>query len=148
MKDKITICLFYAAIAGMVCLFPASVAYADVFIIGNKNVANNELSTKEIKEIFLGKQKRWADNREIKVVLIDKSVVHKEFVEKHIHRSPNQFKNWWFNRVYTGKDRFPKAFDTEKELMEYVSKTDEAVGYVSSIEYIDSSIKVFKISEK
>ncbi len=148
MKDKVTNCLFHAVIAGIVYLFPASVAYADVFIIGNKNIANNELSIKEIQEIFLGKQKRWADNKEIKIVLMNKPEIHKEFVEKHIHRSSNQFKNWWFNRVFTGKDRFPKAFDTEKELMEYISKTDEAVGYVSSIEFIDGSIKVFKITEK
>ncbi len=147
-KDKILIYLFYFAIIGMACLLPASVVCADIFIIGNKNVANYELSAKEIREIFLGKQKRWSDNKEIKVVLLDKSEVHKEFIEKHIHRSSNQFKNWWFNRVYTGKDRFPEAFDTEEDLMEYVSKTDGAVGYVSSIKSIDSTIKVFKITEK
>ncbi len=51
----------------------ASYSFAEIYLICNENVNTDTLTPKEISEIFLGRQKRWKDNKELEFVIMDKT---------------------------------------------------------------------------
>jgi ABC-type phosphate transport system substrate-binding protein len=109
--------------------FSVTGAFADVMVIANKNLSQNSLSNYEIKEISLGKIVKWPDNTPVRFVTLEGDV-HREFLKTYIKRSTSQYKNHWRKMVFTGKGCKPKCFKTENELIQYVSQTDGAIGYI------------------
>ncbi len=136
MNRKIGIILVYTAFIGMIFSFPAlefaDDAFAGILIVTNKGVGRSELTKDEIRRIFTGKMFRWSDGAKINVVILRRdSEVHKEFVKTYTGKSSSQFERWWRNIAFTGKGSIPKSFRTEKELLDYIIKTDGSIGYVS-----------------
>jgi len=102
---------------------------ADVIVIANKNLSENSLSNSEIKEISLGKIVKWSDNTPVHFVTLEGDI-HREFLKTYLKRSTSQYKNHWRKMIFTGKGCTPKCFKTEDELVQYVSQTDGAIGYI------------------
>jgi ABC-type phosphate transport system substrate-binding protein len=111
-------------------IFLPVLAQGDILIITNKNVAVDTLSKSELKEIFLGSRIKWKDNKSVHFAISGDESMHSEFLKTYINRSESQFKRHWKKMVFTGKGEKPKTFKTKEELLEYVSKTDGAIGYI------------------
>jgi len=110
-------------------------SFADeIIIIANKNVSETSLSTAEIKDIFLGEKSSWQDHTRINFVLSGNDEIHKKFLEKYVNQTPMGYKSYWRKLVFVGKGKAPKSFSSPKELVDYVAKTNGAIGYVSSEE--------------
>lgn len=122
-------------------------AHADVVMICHPAVSTDTLSRTDVKKIFLGKKLLWDDDREIRFVVMKKSPVHKEFVKTYTQKSASQFRRYWKKLIFTGKGSAPTAFDTEAEVIAYVSETEGAIGYVSS-EIRPENVKILRISDK
>ena len=111
--------------------FPLS-AFSEIVLIANKNVEENSLSKEEVKNIFLGNKKKWSNNNMIQFVIQKKGPVHKDFLKAHIGRSEQQYRMTLRQMVFLGKGNLPKECNSDKEMIEYVAKTDNAIGYVES----------------
>ena len=122
----------YIFIFLLVLFFIASSVHADVLIIANKNVSKKTLTSGEIKDIFLGKIKKWPDNTKIYLVTSGDYDLHDAFLKTYIKRTASQFGAYWKNRLFTGKGSPPKKFSTTKELMKYIADTQGAIGYIDS----------------
>ena len=106
----------------VVLVLGSTTSFAEVIIIANKNVSENSLTREEVKDIFLGDTMKWPDKTTIFFVIL-KSDVHKAFLKEYIKRSTSQYTNHWKMMVFTGKGNRPRAFETEKELVQYISET-------------------------
>ena len=104
---------------------------AQVLIIANKSVPQESIDKKDVQKIFLGKMVKWPDNSSIYFGTC-KTDAHQEFLKLYLHRSSSQFRNYWRKMVFTGKGRKPKAFQSDEELVRFVSETKGAIGYVSA----------------
>ena len=139
------------ALMALLFFFPGNfflrAAHADVSIICHPAVAGDTLTRAEIKKIFLGKKLVWDDEQEIRFVIMKKSDAHKVFVKAYTQKTPSQFTHYWKKLVFTGKGSAPKSFHTEAELIQYVSETAGAIGYVPS-ELRPENVKILKISDK
>ncbi len=109
-----------------------SVSFAEVIIICNNSVEDTSLSKKDVKNIFLGKKTKWSDNKKIHFVTLKDSKTHKLFLKKYIQKNSPQFRNYWREKVFTGKARAPKQFTTIDQMLKYVSETEGAIGYVDT----------------
>ena len=119
----------------IICLLlvlTVGVSHAQVIIITNKSVNEAKLTKAEIQKIFLGKENQWPDNTKIHVVNLKNEEVHKAFLEEYIGRSATQYKNWWKKMLFTGKGEPPEEFDSVEALVEFVSKTKGAIGYIDT----------------
>ncbi|MDY0362870.1 MAG: substrate-binding domain-containing protein [Desulforegulaceae bacterium] len=126
-------------VAGLVFLlvslcFCISLFAGEVIIIVNKNVSESKLSASEIKDIFLGEKTSWQDNKKVNFVILKDSEVHREFLEKYVDKTPMGYNSFWKKLVFVGKGKAPTSFSSAKELVDYVAKTDGAIGYISSEE--------------
>lgn len=118
----------------LICLASTpDVSAADVVIIAHPKVSDNSLSESQLKAIFLGQEKSWPAGGRVELVMLRKySEIHDEFFKKTIGRNISQFTNYWKKQVFTGKGKMPRQFDSESEVVEYVSATEGAIGYISS----------------
>jgi len=56
---------------------------------------------------------------------------NKAFLKEFVKKSPSQFKLTWKKMMFTGKGNPPKKFKDMKSLVEFVEKTDGAIGYIT-----------------
>jgi ABC-type phosphate transport system substrate-binding protein len=138
LKTMTAACLVYWA-----SVFGTAYALAgEVLIIANPSVPAEKLDPDEIKNIFLGKTAKWGNNDMVMVVVSQDADVHKNFLQKYIKRTENQFENVWRQNLFTGKGTLPVKVKSVDELVDYVSKTKGAIGYISSDVKPSSEIKI------
>lgn len=119
-------------------------AQEPVFIVGNKNIPEDALSRTEVKNIFLGKKAAWDNNLTIRFILFKNTEVHDAFVRSFLHRSPNQFRNYWRQMLFSGKGELPQEVSEEDALFSFLSNTPGAIGYARTSQVPDN-VKVFSI---
>jgi len=126
----------------------AYAVYADVIIIANRNVPENTLSRKEIKEIFLGKRVQWGDHSRIHAATLRDAGIHKMFLKQYLEKSRAKWKRYWKRMIFTGRGMPPVSLGAEAEMLAYIAETESAVGYVLSGEIRDeseASVKIIRI---
>ncbi len=118
---------------------------ADTFVFVNKSVPDKSLERESIERIYLGKKSQWSDGTRIVPVVLKSGATHTAFVRKFLDRDASQFSTYWKQAVFTGRGVPPKSFDSEAELVEFVSVTPGAIGYAS---FMPSSKPVSRIAVK
>lgn len=103
---------------------------ADVVVIANSGVPVDALGQNDIEKIFLGKTAKWPDKSRVRFAVLDGDV-HESFLKSLVKRTPSQYNIYWKKMMFTGKGSAPKTFETEAELVKYVSETEGAIGYIS-----------------
>lgn len=124
------------------------VLYADenVLLIANNDTTLDTLTQTDVMNIFLGKKTTWDTGNKITFVTLKEGPTHHKFITTYVKRNPTQFKNHWKQMLFTGKGVIPKSFESDKDMIDYVSKNKNAVGYVSSVAPTDN-VKVIAITQ-
>jgi ABC-type phosphate transport system substrate-binding protein len=144
MRKKCLLGFIILAIVGVVYAFPGLAVADDLIVIGNRSVPASELSEKDIQNIYLGKKKVWENGLKIEMAVLGESDLTDRFLKNYVKKSPSRFNNYWKKQVFTGGGKPPVSFEREKDLVEYVSKTKGAIGYVASQSYSDS-VKILAV---
>ncbi len=116
----------------------------DIIIIGNKNAADS-VTKGEIKEIFLGHKTRWENNESLSFVLFRDEKLYEAFLKEYIGKTVSQFSSYWKMQVFNGTGRMPIFFRDKAEVMEFVSETQGAVGFVSSGNISTDKVKILNV---
>ncbi len=93
--------------------------------------SEQELTGDALKKIFLGKKKSWDDGTKIVIAVLKGGEIHEAFMSERLKKKPSQFTIYWKQLVFTGRGVMPKSFENEKGLIEFVSSTKGAIGYIS-----------------
>jgi ABC-type phosphate transport system substrate-binding protein len=123
-------------------LIPDIVLAGDIVVICNKSVAESNVGKQDLKNIYMGKKTTWNDNKKIVFVVQDNSGVNDQFLSTYINKSSAQYSSYWKEKVFTGQGTPPKSFATDKEMIQFVTQTNGAIGYVSSGEGLDNVKKL------
>ena len=129
--------LILAAIVA-IWLVPAFSMAQDVIPIGNSSVKVSSLTQREITNIFMGKKIAWDDKTKIVLFFQKDPIVHNAFLKKYIHKNNFIFERLWKRLVFTGKVKLPKYLESDTEMIEHVSTTKGAIGYVSAGTRLDN----------
>jgi ABC-type phosphate transport system substrate-binding protein len=106
---------------------------ADVVIICHKGVTDSALSQKDIRDIYLGKKIDWTNGKKIVFVMLKEGPIMDAFLEKYVEKSAAQFESYWRKLLFSGKGILPPSMDDEAKMIDFVSKTEGAIGYVSAV---------------
>ncbi len=105
----------------------------DFVVIVNKENPINELKIDEVSDIFLKKIKKWQGSNVILPINMSPNSKIREKFSKKIHsKSINQIKSYWQQSIFSGKGVPPIEFDSEEEVINYVSQNKYAIGYISA----------------
>ena len=102
----------------------------------------NAIDAGEIKKIFTGKTKSFADgSKALPITQADGNPVTDEFNQNVLSKSSSQLKAYWSKLVFTGKGTPPKEAANDAEVINLVSKNPNLIGFVSQGS-ADGSVKV------
>jgi ABC-type phosphate transport system substrate-binding protein len=121
----------FVSLLALTAILVAPLRAADVQVIANPGVSVSELSTTDVKDIFLG-SKTAVGGAAVEPVLRTGGTTHDEFLQAYIGKSDMALRNHFKTLVFTGKGTQPKSFATDAEVLKYVMSTKGAIGYVSA----------------
>lgn len=110
---------------------PANTWAADVVVIAHPASSTPSLTKAELQDIFTGRKTRWTSGGAIVPVLVEVQATHEGFLATYVQKTPAQFDTWWKKQIFTGKASPLRSMKTERDVVDFVSRTDGAIGYVS-----------------
>ncbi|KPH64739.1 phosphate ABC transporter substrate-binding protein [Pseudoalteromonas porphyrae] len=113
------------------------VAFADVAVIVNPSNSNS-LDKNEIKKIYLGKSKSFADGVKVNPVNQNGNSVVDEFNNKVVGKSSSQLNAYWSKLVFTGKGTPPEKLDSDQAVIDFVVSNADSIGYIDSAKVSDA----------
>lgn len=100
-------------------------------IVANGSASITEIAQDDLREVFLGSKYSLPNGAKVAPVLLKGGPVHDSFVKSYLGKTAEGFRTWWLQIVFTGQGLLPKTFTSEADLVDYVGRTRDAIGYVS-----------------
>lgn len=116
----------------LLCCVPSLAGATDVEVIANASVKPSHISRADLKSIFWKIKTSLNDGSRVEPVLLKTGDVHEAFVRQYTGKTPASLATYYRSLIFTGKGGMPKMFPSEADLVEYVKKTEGAIGYVSA----------------
>lgn len=102
-------------------------------VIVNKANPVDTLTRQQIKQIFLGRLRRFPGvDQEMNVKdLATNSDAYKDFYEHVIQMAPERLKRYRARYLFSGQGRLPKVIESQATLLARIAQDKYAIGYVS-----------------
>jgi ABC-type phosphate transport system substrate-binding protein len=125
---------------------PASQSLA---IVVNLSNPINNLSTAELRRIFLGVRGHWPNGRRITLVMMEPGQPERATVLREICQlSETEFSNHFLHGLFTGEVLVsPKTLASAEGVRKFVVYVPSAIGYLRTSD-VDGTVKVVKIDER
>jgi ABC-type phosphate transport system substrate-binding protein len=133
-------------------LFVAPVAHAGDAIVVIVNSANpiDNLSTAELKKLFLSDRSRWDTGKSVAPVLVTGSSERAAFLKTVCRMSDSDFSKYFLQAAFTGKSATPpKEVSSVAALKNFVVSSPGAIGFVKALDFhgdgSDGGVRAVKI---
>lgn len=103
---------------------------AEIKFIANPSVKVSNLSTEELKQVFLIKTNSLRDGSRVEPVIGRGSPAYEIFLKQYLGKNDSALTTYYLSLVFTGKALMPKLLTSDAEVIAYVTKTKGTVGYV------------------
>jgi ABC-type phosphate transport system substrate-binding protein len=114
-------------------LAAGAAAYAgDVKVVANPDLKASEISSEELKGVFLVTKTSLSDGSHVEPVLEKGGAAHEGFLKEYLGKSDSVLQTYSRSLVFTGKASMPKTVAGDADVVAYVAKTKGAIGYVSA----------------
>ena len=101
-------------------------SFGELFIlISRRN--GNEMTRKDLRNIFLNRKRRWNSNLEIRRAKVQQCDRHPDFLGSIMMMSDRSYKKQWYRHVFTGAAKLPRVLDSQQEGLKFASIYDGAV---------------------
>lgn len=125
--------IFHIALFCCAALATTGVAQAGDFkVIANPSITSSELSTDDLKGIFLETKTSLPGTGHVEPVLAKGGPTHEQFLKEYLEKNDSALTTYYRSLVFTGKAAMPKSFASDADIVAYVAKTKGAIGYVAS----------------
>jgi hypothetical protein len=108
---------------------------AEIYVVTNSDM---KLSSGDIREIYLG-DREFVGN--VRFVPVDNQAAQAEFASKVLTMAVDRYNTLWIKKSFRDALTPPVQMANDLEVLEFVKKTQGAVGYVTSIPR-DKSINI------
>jgi ABC-type phosphate transport system substrate-binding protein len=107
------------------------VSAADFKVVANPSVKAAQISTDELKRIFLATDTSL-EGGHVVPVFEKGGATHEAFLKQYLGKTDAALSIYYRSLVFTGKAFMPKMLGSDAEVLEYVAKTRGAIGYVNA----------------
>ncbi len=117
-------------------------------IVVNRSNPIDELSSAELRRIFLGNRSHWPNGRRITLVMREPGEPERNTILRDVcGMTEDQFKNHFLHGLYTGEILVsPKILSSSVGVRKFIFNVPGAIGYVR-IGDVDPTVKVVRIDE-
>ncbi|TQV69895.1 hypothetical protein FKG94_22340 [Exilibacterium tricleocarpae] len=118
---------------------------SDIRVIAHRDVKVDSLTKMRLRSIFGMRTRTWPEGELIQVfVLTDDDPTHVQFTKEVLRTFPYNLRRIWDRRVYSGTGQSPVVVNSEEEMRDVVSHTENSIGYVRD-EWVDASVKILEL---
>ncbi len=111
-------------------------------LIGN-NTSMKKISNSQMNQFFRGKYYRWPNNKNVVIVLPSSKHQKVELYSNAIYdKSFYSVKKYWFSLVFQGRFDPPHFFDSDREIIDFVRKTQGSFAVVRENELIPDELRM------
>lgn len=118
--------------AGLMLFIPVVTSAAEVAVISGASFPKDALTSSEVKDIYLGKAE-MLDGKRLKPVDL-KGAGKKDFLEKVVGLSEDEYKSYWIKRVFREGGSPPAVKNAADDVISAVKEENGMIGYVSADE--------------
>jgi len=112
--------------------FSAGVIWAaDIKVIANPSVKATQVSTDDLKRIFLATNTSL-EGGHVVPVFEKGGATHETFLKQYLGKTDAALNTYYRSLVFTGKAFMPTMLGSDAEVAAYVAKTKGAIGYVNA----------------
>lgn len=109
-----------------------SAAEGDFVVIVHPSISATTVRKSFLADAFLKKTTSWSDGQSIRPVdQAPTAGVREHFSKDVLGRPVSVVRNYWQQKIFTGRGVPPPELDTDADVVAYVLKYPGAVGYVS-----------------
>lgn len=109
---------------------PSTVQAQDEFVvIVNKNVQETTLNQSSIRRIYFGFTTQWKNFDRVKPSYTE---ISNAAFWNYISTEKGKFKSFWTKKVFSGNGVAPDEFSDGQGVIDFVSRTDGAIGIIPS----------------
>ena len=137
--------LVYAlAVCAALCLLLRGTARAEAVpefrVIVHPENPVSELSRDFLADAFLKRSTRWSNGEPLRPVdQRSTSAARQRFSDSVLRRSVAAVKNYWQQRIFSGRDLPPPELESDEAVVSYVVNHRGALGYVSGSAKLDKA---------
>lgn len=124
-------------------------AEQNLAIVVNRSNPIANLSSTELRRIFLGQRGHWPSGHRITIVMMEPGLPERAAVLHDIcQMTENEFNNHFLHGLFTGEVLVsPKTLANPVGVRKFVFNVPGAIGYLRASD-VDSSVKVVRIDER
>ncbi|KGJ87016.1 type 2 periplasmic-binding domain-containing protein [Colwellia psychrerythraea] len=135
---------YYSLVLILIFAGLVSSSAAAIEIVTHPQVTEISLTKSQLRRIYTMRQLRWSDDSAINVfVLPSQHELHQRFAKERLQIFPYQLNRIWHKLTYSGLGVAPTIVSSEKELIQAVTKTPGAIGYIN-----DETLKKIEQNER
>lgn len=124
-------------------LLLASVATADVAVIGHARNPLDALTGKQVQDIFLGRTRSFPNER-FALPIDQSSPLRAEFYQRLTGRSVEQINAYWARILFTGQASPPLRVPDDPAVLQTIRENEGAIGYIDAA-HVDGTVRVLLI---
>jgi ABC-type phosphate transport system substrate-binding protein len=143
---RLTVAILLLAASGLQAEEPAA---ANVAVLVSAKNPMRDISTGDLRRIFLGDISRWRNgHRIILFVRPMDSAEGRLFLDHLVRMSDIDYSQWWLGAVFRGRvANAPRVIDTVDQMVRAVASTPDAIGFVA-LPPVDPGVVVLTIEGK
>lgn len=103
----------------------------DLIVIANPTVGVSEITAEEFTRVFLLKTNTLRNGDHVVPIVGRSASAYDLFLKKYMRRTDAALNTYYRSLLFTGKALMPKFVNSDAEAVLYVSKTRDAIGFVS-----------------
>ena len=116
----------------LVSVLTATQVSAEILVIVNKSNNMRSISAQDLKNIYLGKSKKFPNGKRVEPLNLDYDGTREKFEAKILGKNKSALGRYWSKRIFTGKGKPPKSIGDDRDMVEKVSRSVNAIGYVKA----------------
>ena len=120
----------------------ASCCSAGIAVIIHPDNPMNTLSSVQIRDIYLGINKRFpSGDVAVPVDQPGNSKTHHQFASYLLGFQKSQLRAYWAAKIFTGKGEPPRQLENCEKVKEFIKASPNGIGYIDS-KMVDDTVKV------
>jgi len=126
-------------------IWPAG-AFGQVAVIANPSVPVDTITNNELLDFYSRDIRLWNNNKPVTVFDLKPKGEVKEAFYAFLGKSTSRMKSIWMKKMLSGEGDPPAALNSEEDMLNKVSLTPGAIGFVQ-LKLVTQSVKVLAVIE-
>lgn len=107
-------------------------ANADYAVIVNIEAGLTEITTTELRKIYLKKIPVLPNGKSAVIVGLASGDAREQFNKEILRKSESSLNSYWSRLMFSGRAKPPQLFQSDNDVLEFIRRNPNSIGFISS----------------